>query len=189
MSENTQTKLNELQNSLDTFQQFRHSVWASIFLMLIGVVFVIGSVYYSITRLQPLESQIAQKQNEIAQKTDEINKLEERIKELKKTTQSLLPNNFTGKFGIPLETDTELKDAKINVYEKGKDNGFDPVYIFKVADGYRTVAIFDSWEKAREKKPLAEKVNATANEIVEFKEFCSNPKWAEEGGYFDCLKE
>lgn len=189
MSENTQIKLNELQNSLKTFQQFRHSVWASIFLMLIGTVFVIGSVYYSITRLQPLEGQIAQKQDEIAQKKDEINKLEVRIKELKKTTQALLPNDFTGKFGIPLETDEKLEWAKTNVYEKGKDRGFDSVYIFKDDNGYRTVAVFDSREKARGNLPLAMQVNKTANEIKDFSVWCSNPKWIEDGGYFNCLKE
>src|SRR5262245_50254025 len=75
-------------------------------------------------------------------------------------------NDFTGKFGILLETDKEkdggLESAKRNVHEKGKDRGFDPVYIFSDADGYKTVAVFDNREKAKEKLSVAKKVNTTA---------------------------
>ena len=96
--------------------------------------------------------------------------------------------NFVGKFGIPLETDKELRDAKINVEDKGKANGFTSVYILKDADGYKTVAVFDSRKKAKENLPLAIKINKTANEIKDFSEWCSNPKWIEADGYFNCLE-
>lgn len=185
MSNNPQTTLNELQQTLKSVQQLRRSTWTSVLLMSVGVAVVIGSFVYSISRLRPLE-------NQISQKKDEIKKLEGRIEELRKTTQALLPNEFTGKFGILLETDGEkdggLESAKINVYEKGKDHGFDPVYIFNDADGYKTVAVFDNREKAKEKFPLAQKVNPTAA-IKDFSAFCPNPKWVDEGGYFDCLKK
>lgn len=322
MSDNNQTTLNELRQSLESVRQLRHSALASVVLMLIGVAIVIGSLIYSLTRLRPLERQIAQKQYEI-QKSEErvtelnrnITELNEKINDLKGISEALLPEgirrqaiilaldlkernfpfkmggrkpedggfdlsgfidyilsqpkigiikdpancnqsclmnrssimkattlgelmpgdlifyewehtmmylggekcigmiyqggieikdirfmkiigygkvpyseDFTGKFGIPLETDERLDWAKTNVQEKGKANGFDKVYIFKDADGYRTVAVFDSWEKAKENLPLAIKVNKTANEIKDFSVWCTKPKWIEEGGYFDCLK-
>jgi hypothetical protein len=65
------------------------------------------------------------------------------------------PVNFAGKFAIPLETDEKLSDARINVEEKGKANSFTSVYILKDADGYKTVAVFDSREKAKENLPFS----------------------------------
>lgn len=149
--------------------------------MLIGVAVVVGSVVYSAISLRNLEGQITQKR-------EEVKALEEKINELRETTRRLLPNDFTGKFGILLETDEKLEWAKTNVYEKGKDNGFDPVYIFKDTDGYKTVAVFDSRESAKEKLPLAKKVNPTS-EIIDFSVLCSTPKWVDDSGYFDCLKQ
>lgn len=204
MSESKQPILNELQQTLKSVNQLRYSASVSVILMLIGVAVVIGSFIYSINKLRPLEIQVAQIENQVAQKQSEIKDLEERIKELKKTTQALLPNGFTGKFGIPLETDAKLVDAKKNVFEKGKKYGFDSVYVFKMAgkdmcfdegpECYRTVAVFDSWEQADKKKPLALKANPTADEIHPFDEFCPTPKWIDEGGYensgyYDCLKK
>lgn len=197
MSNNPQTTLSELQQTLKSVQQLRRSTWASVLLMLVGVAVVIGSLVYSINTLSPLQNQIAQKQ-------DEIKKLEERIKELRKTTEALLPNGFTGKWGIPLETNTKLEEAKDNVFEKGKKYGFDSVYVFKVTgkkmcfeagpECYRPVAVFDSREKAEENRSLALKANPSANEVHPFDEFCPNPKWIDEGGYensgyYDCLKK
>lgn len=192
MSEDRAEAFIELKQPLKSVQQLRYSALTSVILMSIGVVVIIGSFVYSINRLGPLKRQIAQKQDELnkleEQKQDEIKKLEERIKELRK----LLPNDFTGKFGILLETDKEkdggLESAKTNVYEKGKDRGFDPVYIFSDADGYKTVAVFDNRESAKEKLSLAKKVNTTA-EIKDFSVFCVTPKWVDDGGYFDCSKK
>jgi cell division protein FtsB len=322
MSDSNQTTLNELRQSLESVRQLRYSALTSVVLMLAGGAIIVGSLVYSITRLRPLERQLAHKQDEIQKaeaKITEINRniveLNERINNLKGITQALLPDgkrrqaiilaldlkerniqfkmggrqpeegfdlsgfivyilsqpqigiiknptlcdqpclmnnsgiikaatlaelkpgdlifyeynhtmmylggekcigmiyektieirdvhfgwkilgygkvpyaeDFTGKFGIPLETDEKLEWAKTNVHVKGKANGFDKVYVFKDADGYRTVAIFDSWGKANENLPLAIKVNKTANEIKDFSVWCSTPRWIENGGYFDCLK-
>src|SRR3546814_15045967 len=46
------------------FAELRKGSQASLFLMLVGVLFLLGSVYYAATRLRPPEQQVAQKQSE-----------------------------------------------------------------------------------------------------------------------------
>jgi hypothetical protein len=71
--------VSDLQRSLDSVRKLSKSSRSSIVLMLIGF-FVIGaSLIYSVTRLRPLEQQIAQKQGEIQKKTAALQELEGKI--------------------------------------------------------------------------------------------------------------
>src|SRR3546814_6500957 len=47
------------------FAELRKGSQASLFLMLVGVLFLLGSVYYAATRLRPLEQQVAQKKADV----------------------------------------------------------------------------------------------------------------------------
>lgn len=79
MNKPNPVSVSELQQSLDAVRKLGQSSLSSIILMLIGC-FVIGASFlYSITRLRPLEQQIAQKQAEIEKKTLELKQLDENI--------------------------------------------------------------------------------------------------------------
>src|SRR3546814_5769175 len=47
------------------FAELRKGSQASLCLMLVGVLFLLGSVYYAATRLRPLEQQVAQKKADV----------------------------------------------------------------------------------------------------------------------------
>lgn len=79
MNKPNPVSVSELQQSLDLVRKLGQSSLSSIILMLIGF-FVIGASFlYSITRLRPLEQQIAQKQAEIEKKTLGLKQLDEKI--------------------------------------------------------------------------------------------------------------
>lgn len=69
--------VDELQQSLSTLQQIGRSTRASILMMIGGVLIVVASFIYSITRLQPLERQINQKQETIRNLDQGIGKLKQ----------------------------------------------------------------------------------------------------------------
>jgi len=87
MSNHNPSPLNDLQKSLNAVQQLRYSSVASILLMSIGIAVIAGSLYYSITRLEPLERQIAEKQAEFIKLESEVKKKKESLEQLEKEIQ------------------------------------------------------------------------------------------------------
>src|SRR3546814_20758262 len=61
------------------FAELRKGSQASLFLMLVGVLFLLGSVYYAATRLRPLEQQVAQKKADVERLADEEAAAKQRI--------------------------------------------------------------------------------------------------------------
>jgi hypothetical protein len=59
------TPIEELQRSLGSLDQLRQSALASMLLMVVGAVIVVGALVYSVTQLRPLEQQVAAKQGEV----------------------------------------------------------------------------------------------------------------------------
>lgn len=85
--------LSELNTSLELLRKLHHSTSSSIMLMVIGFGVIAGSFVYSITRLRPLETEVAQKQDQIKKLTDDLKELQDKIsaahEELDETTQKL----------------------------------------------------------------------------------------------------
>lgn len=83
----------ELQQALESLRTFRQSSLSSIVLMLIGFLVIGASFLYSITRLRPLEQQIAQKQADLSDLQtkvgDETKKLDEAKTALQATVTEL----------------------------------------------------------------------------------------------------
>jgi len=87
MKNNSVTEIAGLEDSLKSMRQFRRSAWSSVLLMILGVVTVIGSFIFSITRLQPLERQIAEKQTELRAVEAEFNDLADKSNVLKRANE------------------------------------------------------------------------------------------------------
>src|SRR3546814_16711296 len=65
------------------FAELRKGSQASLFLMLVGVLFLLGSVYYAATRLRPLEQPVAQKKADVERLAAEEAAAKQRIAQLK----------------------------------------------------------------------------------------------------------
>lgn len=89
MSDYSQSTLNELRQSLKSVQQLRHSALISVVLMLAGVAIIIGSFIYSITRLRPLERQIAQNQQKIKEQEKVSQELDSKLQNSRETLQKM----------------------------------------------------------------------------------------------------
>lgn len=88
MSNGTPQQLNDLKDSLKSVQQLRRSASFSILLMATGITVVVGSFVYSITRLRPLEQQIAQRQMELKSAEEEFRALSDRNYELRREIEN-----------------------------------------------------------------------------------------------------
>lgn len=85
MSDNNQSRLNELTQSLRAVQQLRKSAFISIILLLTGVAIIIGTFIYSITKLRSLERQISQKQQKIKEQEELSQELEKKLQSTRDT--------------------------------------------------------------------------------------------------------
>jgi len=87
MSSDSPTPIDELQQSLRSVQQLRHSSLTSVLLMSVGLIVIIGSFIYSITRLRPLEHQITDKQHELTELQINVEKLKEEREKIEQDIQ------------------------------------------------------------------------------------------------------
>lgn len=145
--------------------------------------------------LNPRTTPVAEKIQALDQSTT---LLEQKTTKLEKENKDYVPpTDLSGKFGIALESDADLNDARNSVFEKGKSKGFESVFLFKVKNKYetankfpevyRTIAVFDSEMAAKDAMTRAVEVNETAEKVGELKYYCLNAEWIEDGGYFDCI--
>ena len=88
MSKDNPQQLNDLRYSLKSVHQLRRSASFSILLMLVGITVVVGSFVYSITRLRPLERQIAQRQTDLKNTEEEFRKLSDKNDELRREIEN-----------------------------------------------------------------------------------------------------
>jgi len=93
-----------------------------------------------------------------------------------------------GAWGIALQSDSTLAEAKRNVSIMAKSNGFNDAYVFKRPEGYRTVAVFKTENEAKQNIAKARSINPTVSDEPKNidKDWCSKPQWIEEQQYFDC---
>src|SRR5262249_36908229 len=91
---------------LSELRHLRHSSVASVLLMLTGVAVIVGSLYYSVTRLEPLQRQIDEKQGALAKLEDEIKEKRASLDQMEKEIQ--VKRKFLGvistSIGVPAES-------------------------------------------------------------------------------------
>lgn len=92
-----------------------------------------------------------------------------------------------GTWGIALQLDeSSIDDARYNLQNMAKANGFNDSYIFKRPEGYRTVAIFKTKEEAQEQIPKARRLNPSVSDPKELDTWCPKQQWNLEREYFEC---
>lgn len=148
--------------------------------------------------LEPVDEEARRKALNFLVEAGLIKDQENKIQNLLKNAPYSLPNLSTvppappvlpfGAWGIALETDSTLSDAKNNVWRMAKSNGFDEAYVFKRPEGYRTVAIFRTEEEARQQIAKAKSINPSVSDEPKNldKDWCPHPRWNQEQQYFDC---
>lgn len=115
-SKNSSTNsFSELEKSLAAINKMQRSSSTSVVLMLLGMVIIIGSLIFSVSKLAPLEAQIKEKQEQIAQSTKDIEDLEKKKNLLTLENEQLLAKNTILK-SRPIPVDTNDSE-KIRVEE------------------------------------------------------------------------
>jgi len=114
----------------EVFQELKRSSRVSISLVLVGVVFLLGSVYYSATRLRPLEDEIKKKHQEITilQRQEELQrkKVDEKRKEFE-----LLRANVEKLYSVRVTPANEVYELKATAKATGlKTADGKPIYNF-----------------------------------------------------------
>lgn len=100
----------ELEKSLAAIHKMQRSSSTSVVLMLLGMVIIIGSLIFSVSRLAPLEAQIKEKKEQIAQSTKDIEDLEKKKNLLTLENEQLLAKNTILKSRpIPVDTNDSEK--------------------------------------------------------------------------------
>jgi hypothetical protein len=106
MSDNNPSSLADLQGSLSVAQQLQRSSMVSVLLMLLGITVIAGSLYYSITRLEPLERQIAEKRETLKELENKIKEKEASLAQLEKKDRE--KQKYIGvistSIGVPVES-------------------------------------------------------------------------------------
>lgn len=87
MSTNAPDTMQDFESSLRSLASLQKSAILSVLLLIAAVVAIVGSVYYSTTRLAPLEAQIDERKTELAELTAQAALLAERKSELLQATQ------------------------------------------------------------------------------------------------------
>lgn len=108
----------ELEQALESLRTFRQSSLSSIVLMLIGFLVIGASFLYSITRLRPLEQQIAQKQADLRDLQTRIGEETKKLDDAKTALQA---------------TETELQAKEKEVAAKNEE-------LRKATEGLKAIA-------------------------------------------------
>jgi len=118
MNKPNPVSVSELQQSLDSVRKLGQSSLSSIILMMIGFLVIGASFLYSITRLRPLEQQIAQKQAELRDVQTRIGDETKKLDDAKKALQA---------------TETELQAKEKEVAAKNEE-------LRKATEGLKAIA-------------------------------------------------
>jgi hypothetical protein len=116
----------------EVFKELKRSSRVSITLVLVGVVFLLGSVYYSATRLRPLEDEIKKKRQEIIslQGQEEIQrkKVDEKRKEFEQ-----LRANVEKLYSVRVTPSNDVYELKATAKATGRKlTSGEPIYDFNI---------------------------------------------------------
>ncbi len=77
---------NQIEN---TFAELRRSSRVSLLLVMVGALMLLGSVWYSVTRLRPLQLEVISVEQRLSKITSDLENKQERLMEIEKTVTSL----------------------------------------------------------------------------------------------------
>jgi len=124
MESESQPPLSELQQSLNSVHKLQRSSWASVLLLITGGAFVVASFVYSITRLRPLERQIASAQKEFERLQDRSKELsrandaaETKLKRTTAEVDKALARLEQIRKELPQPGRAAIEDAILNIHE------------------------------------------------------------------------
>lgn len=113
------------------FDELRRQSKASLLLMLVGVVFVLGSIWYAATRLRPLEEQIAAKRAQVQRLADEEAAQRRRVAALQQEYDTLKAN-AEKLYAVRVTPENEVYELKATAQATGNSLGGKPEYRFEI---------------------------------------------------------
>jgi hypothetical protein len=146
-----------------TFSELKRSSRASLSMVLIGVVFLLGSLFYAVTRLGPLEEEIKNKTVEIRQLRVVESDYKTRIENSEKKINSLL------KQSKDLINQIEQTESKVQDLRKTESSILD--FLVSVADKNKVHILDESvdWNEVKRQLsnlPYGDRKNALLNAIL-----------------------
>lgn len=113
------------------FSELRRSSRVSIALVLLGVMFLAGSVLYSVTRLRPLERQVNEKQAEIAKLVREEKELRDKV-DTASREYATLRENIEKLYAVRVTPTNQVYELKATTRATGRHLGSGPEYVFTI---------------------------------------------------------
>lgn len=116
----------------EVLQQLTRHSRSSLLLVLLGAMFLVGSVYYSATRLRPLENEIARKRAEIGRLAAEEEAQRQRVAALRQQYDTLKAN-AEQLYAVRVTPQNQVYELKATAQATGQTTaGGRPVYNFTV---------------------------------------------------------
>lgn len=104
---------------LDSLGSLQRQSRTSLFLVLLGTAFLLGSVYYSASRLRPLEEQVASRKTELAAVSQEIAVERAKLLELQRSYDQLKTNAET-LYSVKVTPSNAVYEVKASAIATGR---------------------------------------------------------------------
>lgn len=104
---------------LDSLTSLQRQSRTSLFLVLLGTAFLVWSVYYSASRLRPLEEQVATKKADLAQINQEIEIERAKLTELQRSYDQLKTNTET-LYSVRVTPNNAVYEVKASAIATGR---------------------------------------------------------------------
>lgn len=156
------------------FKELKRNSHVSLIMVGTGIVFLVGSIYYSTARLRPLQEQIEQKQAQIAELEDEEVTRKKRLAEIKKEYRTLKAST-ENLYSVKVTPDNGVYEMRATAMATGNQSASGPEYKFSiyvnstpdVIDAIREVEYqFDHPTFSQQKQTASDKNDAFAVRYV-----------------------
>jgi hypothetical protein len=115
----------------ETLSQLTSSSRASLIMVAVGVITLGASVYYSFTRLQPLEDEIARKRGEVAALNEQAMDAQ-RLVDQAKQEHAALKQNIEQLYAVRVTASNAVYEVKSTARATGRNTASGPEYKFTV---------------------------------------------------------
>ncbi len=113
------------------FKELKRNSHVSLIMVGTGIIFLVGSIYYSTARLRPLQEQIAQKQAEIAALEAEEITRKKRLAEIKQEYKTLKAST-ENLYSVKVTPDNGVYEMRATAWATGNQTGSGPEYKFSI---------------------------------------------------------
>lgn len=123
--------MNDTDQFEQVFKDLKRSSNVSLVMVGLGTLFLIGSIYYSASRLRPLQQQIDEKQQQIAALEAEEVIRKKRIAEIKKEYKTL-KSSTENLYSVKVTPDNGVYEMQATAWATGRQTGSGPEYKFSI---------------------------------------------------------